>query len=243
VAIRFGTLWERSQRRRASRSAKSTWGVGLVCFAVVIVLSFVTGDVRRGLTYSVLTVVFGASIGWSQLVVRRTDRNLAALRRAAEASGLRPLDSEALPTLPPRRWWLIAIVVCLLAVLVGVWANWLNRPRPECRTVDATVGFVYEHTDVFDADTIGPGGPPLADYQSWSDQLVRYADDVSAATDLGPALRRIADASRHAVATVRAARISGPGQVELSARQQDFRMDMQVIVDAEHQLIAACRQR
>ncbi len=87
--------------------------------------------------------------------------------------------------------------------------------------------FVASHPDMLDPAFISAnsGGPTLADYQLWSEQLDRYA--ASSGGDVAPGLRSAAALSARATAVVREAR-ADPADWQ-DPRQQRRRNDYAII--------------
>lgn len=93
-----------------------------------------------------------------------------------------------------------------MVVVVGVgsfgFAALSTQPRPDCRTAAAAVQLVHDRSDLLDLKNIVVGGPDLAAYRNWADQLSRLAGQVSAG-DIAPHLRAIADRALDGVSLCR----------------------------------------
>lgn len=65
---------------------------------------------------------------------------------------------------------------------------------------------------------MGPGGPPLSQYQQWAESMRRHATEAGGDPATAPHLDRIADLAAQAVTAVEKAR--QPGSGTLSADNQ-----------------------
>nr|WP_318546550.1 hypothetical protein [Mycobacterium lepraemurium] len=118
--------------------------------------------------------------GW--LVARRVERRIILLQDALQrfpgaAAALRTArrNEPASPRWRPTVALLTAVVLVTTGALAAVYLA--HRQSPDCRTANDMARFVASHPDMLDPAFIpaNSGGPTLADYQLWSEQLDRYA--------------------------------------------------------------------
>lgn len=238
-ALRAGALAEQYYQRAArGRTMQVVSAVGIAVFAVV---DLFLRDWRHGS----LLLLLAAFIGWS--TVRREYRRaqltarLGELRSAAEVSG--DIDAECLtpPPRPRHNVWLIALMVVVVGVGSFGFAALSTQPRPDCRTAAAAVQLVHDRSDLLDLKNIVVGGPDLAAYRNWADQLSRLAGQVSAG-DIAPHLRAIADRALDGVSLVAQAR-SAPPPRPIEELQLAYGQDMLPLLNEESALTAACHPR
>ncbi|ETZ54209.1 putative membrane protein [Mycobacterium avium MAV_120709_2344] len=168
--------------------------------------------------------------GW--LVARRVERRIILLQDASQrfpgaAAALRaaPRTEPASPRWRPTVALLTAVVLVTTGALAAVYLA--HRQSPDCRTANDMARFVASHPDMLDPAFIpaNSGGPTLADYQLWSEQLDRYA--ALSGGDVAPGLRSAAALSARATAVVREAR-ADPADWQ-DPRQQRRRNDYATI--------------
>ncbi|WP_237159646.1 hypothetical protein [Mycobacteroides abscessus] len=101
--------------------------------------------------------------------------------------------------------WLALIAAGLVVCVVGLALTYERQwPRRDCdKTFDAIMA-VHERNQLTNGRLIVQGGPGLADYQQWSDQLQREAAKMTT-PDVAPRVRRIADLSVQVTKVVRSA--------------------------------------
>lgn len=224
AALRLGTLmvayrsrrWQRDSLTDRQQTVLLCVGVGVL---MAIAISLTAAD--RFSDWKLVVVNTGVSLiflwSWRQSrTARQIPQRLAVLREAvqsAEPAAVAELDPDSLPRQRRVLTGLIGGVPAAAAILLsGSQQGALSVPaqRSDCGIVRAEVNFLHEHSLIFDARLIGTGDYTLelAKYQQWSDQLHEYARQVSA-SEIAPHLRRIADLSTDAMATVRAAKQGG----------------------------------
>ena len=249
AAIRIGDLAMAYGRRVPVWQRRVAWGVpGL--WVVAAVLEFVGNDVRAGLTWAGLALLVVARMAWALHRARPVPARLELLRSAADSSPealalLAQAHDSAAPA-PGLRFRIALAVIVVGAVFAGVFAVYQQgQPSRDCRTANAVVGYIHEHPDMLDASLITPGGPGLDKYQDWSDQLVSYSQQVSAA-DLAPHLQRIAKISTDAVALVTEARrdsFAPRSTDDILARQAAYHAMMGQLIEEDKALIPPCHRR
>lgn len=213
-AIRIGRLRLGFGRSSPNRIAVS---YGLLCLGW-LALTITNADdpgqkVLRGVVTALLAV---AGIrGW--LLARRVEQRITLLQNVSErvpgaAAALRAVrhDESAAARWRPTVALLAAVVLMTTGALAAVYLA--HRPSPDCRTALDVQRFVVSHREMLDPAFIpaNSGGAALVDYQTWSEQLGRYAASVSDA-DIAPRLRSVAALSARAVAVVREARADPAG--------------------------------
>ncbi|MGV0780469.1 hypothetical protein [Mycolicibacterium sp. XJ775] len=245
AAVRAGDLAQAYRDRVTPAQRRLSWvligifGVGLP------VLEFVADRPRLGWTYLGLAVVLVVGQVWPAWVRRRREPHLARLRAAADAdpevaAAVVQAVAPAVPT--AREHWLRVGLVLLLVVAAGSATFFLTEVAGrDCRTARTVVGYIHDHQDLLDPGRISPGGPALYKYRAWSDQLHRYADQIS-----DPAIRRhlqeISDLSAEAVATVEQARTPGLSTDGVDIRKAFYLNIIQRLVDADTQMFETCKR-
>lgn len=238
-AVRAGALAEQYYQRAArGRTMQVLSTASVAAFAVV---DFVLRDWRHGSLLLLMAVCIGAATVHREYRGAQLAARLGELRSAAEASG--DVDAEDLtpPPRPRRSIWLIALMVVVVGVGGLGFGALTAQPRRDCRTADAAVRLVAERSDLERAENVVVGGPDLAAYREWADQLSHLAGQASAA-DIAPHLRVIADHARHGVFLVAQAR-SAPPPRPIQELQIAYGEDMLAIVEEAHPLLAACSPR
>lgn len=238
-AIRCGAVAE-TYYQRATRG-RSAQVVSVAIVAVVGIVSFFFSDPRHGTVWLLLAALFAALTVRREYVSAKLKNHVAQLRAAADSSPAISTADIAPPPLPGRtRWQIVLFVVVVGAASIG-FTRMANQPRRDCRAANATVSFLDQRHDLMDLQLIVTGGPDIQTYQDWSDQLSGFAAQVSA-PDIAPHLRAIADRARDATSLVAQARTSPPPRPVIDL-QMAYGQDMLAIIDQEHFLTAACRQR
>jgi hypothetical protein len=175
---------------------------------------------------------------------RRTDKNLHVLRAATDP-GLGQAEEVDASTLPPIRSGRVTLAIAILvtAFMALVW--FVAYSEPQCNTVNAVMQLVYDKRQLGDPQNMTRGQPDVATYRGWSDQLHRYADQVSDPR-IAPGLHRIADLSDQAVtqfAQSRDALVSPPHDYSLADQEKTFSTTMQALFDEENAVGAICFPR
>jgi hypothetical protein len=176
------------------------------CFGALYVWQ---GQTRLGTLWLVIAALYAGNFALDRRWRRRFLHNGAALRGDAAALPDGPEYIAAAAARPsaarlrtPARALLTAAVI-----LVVLGASWLtavlSRLSPDCRVARDAIGYVYDHRDLLDPNTIpaAAGHPPLTAYQQWSEQLQRYAGTVST-PEVAPRLHSIAQLSQQALNVV-----------------------------------------
>ncbi|WP_211285733.1 hypothetical protein, partial [Mycobacterium timonense] len=192
---------------------------------------------------AVATAFIGASTMRREFRRAQLTTRLGKLRSAAEVSG--DVDAEDL-TPPPRprqrNVWLLALMVVVVGVGGVGFAALSSQPRRDCRTAAAAVQLLHDRSDLLDLKTIVVGGPDLAAYRNWAEQLSRMAAGQVSAVDIAPHLRAIADRAREGLSLVAQARNAPPPRPVMEL-QLAYGQDMWSILDEENALTAACHPR
>ena len=245
-AIRVGTLNLAYCRRvtRWQRAAK--WWMPALCF-VLAVLAFVDNDVRRGLLWVGFALYFAAYFAWTSYQARRLSRHVELLRAAAtdipEAAAAAGETEDSI-VLPRRRIvasLLMIVVVGISFGTIGYLSGSPERQTPDCRTAGDAVNFIDAHRDMLDSSLITAGGPDLSRYHDWSDQLQKYARQVST-PDVSRHLRRIAELSAQAVSLVRDIRnpMVSPSPDAIRDHQTAYQKTVSDLVHEDRDLVSAC---
>lgn len=216
AALRIGDI-RLGHGRSSSKRVAVGYGLVFLGWVGLTVAHVSTDSPRQTVLKGVVTALIAIAgvRGWS--VARRVERRITLLQDASEnfpgaAAALR----TARRSQPATRHWRPTLVLMTAVVLVTTGAMaavyLARRPSPDCRTAAAVARFVVSHPDMLDPGFISAssGGPALADYQRWSEQLRRYATSVSA-SGVAPRVRDVADLSDRAVAVVREARADPAG--------------------------------
>ncbi|WP_231117610.1 hypothetical protein [Mycobacterium intracellulare] len=204
----------------------------------------ITASVRGDVPTSAAVLVAALRIGDIRLGHGRSSSKRVAVGYGLVFLGWVGLTVAHVSTDSPRQTVLKGVVTALIAI-AGV-RGWSvarrverritllqnaseNFPGAAGRTAAAVARFVVSHPDMLDPGFISAssGGPALADYQRWSEQLRRYATSVSA-SGVAPRVRDVADLSDRAVAVVREARADPAGWQDPS--QERHRSDYGAIV-------------
>jgi hypothetical protein len=167
---------------------------------------------------------------WDARTLRRLQQQLNLLRATAASSlGEVPTlaESEYPAVTPSRKVWLIVVgVVIAMSVIASAAAYLMERAQPghgitgrsECGKAIATLAVISEREDLTDSQSIVPGGPSLADYEKWSNEIRTRAAQVTR-SDLAPRAQHIAELSGQAVSVVRETR-KVPGTQREQLQQQ-----------------------
>ncbi|MGJ6127053.1 hypothetical protein QN239_31175 [Mycolicibacterium sp. Y3] len=199
AALSLHALSER-QRLRTWRART----IFAVLYAASSCLAYFATDHRLAIA---LTMWFIAALMMSPEIHARLRRPRLALLRAAAQDD--PGVTAAIDTITsppaarPRRnvWMLIAAAL----ISLGYFASFAVAVHfsPKERGCHAWRSIVNDGDSEFIwTSNIGPGGPPLADYQQWVQRLHTYASDAGDDPDTAPRIRRIVDLADQAVEVV-----------------------------------------
>lgn len=244
AAVRASDL-ARAYRNRVTPARRRLLWVMIGIFAVVLpVLEFLADRPRLGLVCLAAAVVVLVAQAGPEWVRRRREPHLAQLRAAAAADPqVAAAVAQAVPPAVPTardRWLRIGLVV-VVAVAAGLAVTFASQVSGRsCRTAHAAAVYIGDHRDLLDPNRIGPGGPDLAEYRAWSEQLERYADRVGG-PGIGQHLQQIADLSADAVSLVEQARAPGASNGSDGMRKVDYLNTVQRLVDADTQLVEDCK--
>ncbi len=230
AAVRLCTLLV-GTRMRTPKWAR--WGAYLVPAgaAILAITRLIDHDVWRATAWLVLSALMAAIFWWDARTLPRLQQQLNLLRATAASSiGEVPTlaESEYPSVTPSRKVWLIAFgVVIAMSVIAGAAAYLMERAQPEhgitrrseCGKSIGTLAAFTERDDLTNSRSILSGGPSLADYEKWSNEIGARATQVTR-SDLAPRAQHIAELSGQAVSVVREARKEPGTQVE-QLRQQD----------------------
>jgi hypothetical protein len=243
AAVRVGDLMSAlGARRGAQRRRVMTYALP-VLYAGIAIVNVLTGAIRLAVFWAVMAVFFVViTLRTAQAVKRRRER-LPLLRSAAGApqgDASEPVDVTGLTTLT-RRQILLRVALILVAILstTAVVLAW-ERPRDDCRAAGLMIDYIAEDSAMVDPQRIQPGGPPLEAYREWSVFIDEYARRVSA-PDVAPAAQVVAFAAKQAVAIVEDARSAPVNDAGLGRRQAAYQANIEQMVAAENELIAACQ--
>ncbi|WP_183114144.1 hypothetical protein [Mycobacteroides abscessus] len=139
-------------------------------------------------------------------VARRQERHIALLGAAANGQ-----SADSGPFLGKRdRLWLAVIAAGLVACVVGLAVTFERQwPRRDCEQTHDVIVAVNERNWLTNGRLVVQGGPSVADYQGWSDQLQREAAKMTT-PDVAPHVRRIAELSVQVTDLVRSAYAAAP---------------------------------
>jgi hypothetical protein len=239
TAIRLSLL-SSTRRSFATRQLVAAVLVVVVWIGIAI-LDFVIGDMRQGVFWLVVAVIFGAATFWDRQRRQRMQRNVDALRAAAtERPGV--LDSTEISEgdkaslRRANRIWAVGVIVILVGFVGVVYV--LSRTSPDCRVGRTVIVYLNDHKNFMDPTLIGANGPPLAEYQNWSNQLRGFANVTSDQT-VASDVRRISELSAQAVGVVRDARATAePEQLQRAATYQSLMKNM---TDEMWAIVDVCR--
>ncbi|OBG70982.1 MULTISPECIES: hypothetical protein [unclassified Mycobacterium] len=238
-AVRAGALAEQYyQRAGRGRTMQVVSTVSVAAFAVV---DFVLGDWRQGSLLLLMAVFIGGATVHREYRGAQLTTRLGQLRSAAEANGDVDAEELAPPPRPRRSVWLIALMVVVVGVGGFGFGALASQPRRDCRTAEAAVQLVHDRSDLQDLKNIVVGGPDVAAYREWADQLSHLAGQASSA-DIAPHLRAIAERARDGASLVAQSRSAPPPRPVIEL-QVAYGQDMLPIFDEENALTAACHPR
>lgn len=166
----------------------------------------ITPSVRIAAGWALLAVLLVPILLSDWFVGRRQERYLTLLR-AAEAGQ----SADSGPFLRKRdRLWLGLIAMGLVACVIGLVLTYERQwPRRDCEQTHGVIVAVNERNWLTNGRLVLQGGPNVADYQQWSDQLQREAAKMTT-PDVAPRVRRIADLSVQLTDLVRSAYAAAP---------------------------------
>jgi hypothetical protein len=203
AAIRVGTL-NLAYLRRVGPWQKVVGWLAPALFIVAAVLAFMGDAVRQGVFSVGLALLLAAYLAWFWYRMRRLPKHVESLRAVAvsrpEAAALPPATEDSV-ALPSRRLWVLVPSLIVIGIGAGTAGYLSDRPRPDCRTADAVVDFNVKHDDMIAAPVGSSNDLDLTRYRDWSNQLQKYARQVSS-PDIARHLHRIADLSAQAVSLV-----------------------------------------
>lgn len=215
-AIRIGTIRLGHGRSTPKRVAIS-YGALILGWIALTAGNASTEGVRQTAFRGVLTAVVAIAGLRAWFVARRAEERITLLQNALELIPGAADEFRAARSGEPagRYWWpTVASVTAVVLVTTGTLATvyLARRPSPDCRAAANVERFIVEHRDMLEPTFISPdtGGPELADYQSWSEQLERYASSVSVPS-VASHIHSVAVLSARAVAVARAARADPAG--------------------------------
>jgi hypothetical protein len=213
--------------------------LAIVAWIVLAVLAFMRGDLRQGVFWLVVSVIVGAATVRDRRRRERIQRNVGALRAAAaqlpgglESGHTENGELEASLRRATRIWGVGAVVIIVGAVAL---TYFLARTSPDCRVGRSVITYINDHKDLMDAKLITTGGPPIAQYQAWSEQLRQYANQMSDAS-VATHADKISDLSAQAVTVVRDARAGAA-----AGQQQAYLALTESITDEMWAIVDVCR--
>lgn len=240
AATTMAALALRSLRRPQRGASKVVWVVP-VLFAVLVILAFVTHDVRHGIFWAGFVLYFTTYHTWLGYRRRRLTQHLESLRAAARDRGI-PTELEGSASLPSRRIWALVALFVVVGVTVGAMAYLSDRPDPDCRTANAALADSYR-TDITGAWLGVMDRGDVDRYRAWSDQLHSYARQPSNGP-VGGHLRRMADLSGQAVSLLedigRDKTSSAPADV-VARDQNAYLNTITQMLDEQEGLLAICQ--
>ncbi|RIS79126.1 hypothetical protein D2E44_20910 [Mycobacteroides abscessus] len=199
-AIELGETLSKVRKDSSSLSWPAMW-VGIALFWVL------PGHDLSSAAGWVLWAFLLVPILLSEWYVGRRQERHVALLRATDVGQ----SADSGPFLGKwDRLWLALIAAGLVVCVVGLALTYERQwPRRDCdKTFDAIVA-VHERNQLTNGRLIVQGGPGLADYQEWSDQLEREAAKMTT-PEVAPRIRRIADLSVQVTNVVRSAHAVAP---------------------------------
>ena len=246
AAIRLSRLFV--PRRSLAKRQLAFTVLAIAAWIALAVLGFTTGEHRQGVAWLVVAAIVGAATVWDRRRRQRIQRHIDTLRAAAsqipgglESAGAESNALEASLRRATRIWAIGAVVILVGAISL---TYFLARTSPDCHTGRDVIVYLNDHKNLVDANLITIDGPPLGEYQAWSDRLRQYADKVS---DEGVArhVEHIAAVSAQAVAVVRDAR-TGPGGAAAPDQRQlkaNYNVLMKSVADKAWAIADVCRLR
>lgn len=199
-ALELGETLSKLRKDSSSLSTPVIWS------AMAILQIYITHSVRIAAGWTLWAGLLMSLFLSEWFVGRRQERHLTLLRAAATGQSADPGSS-----LGKREWlWLAVIAAGLVVCAVGLALTYEREwPRRDCdKTLNAIVA-VHERNQLTNGRLIVQGGPGLADYQEWSDQLQREAAKMTT-PDVAPHIRHIADLSVQVTNVVRSAHAATP---------------------------------
>lgn len=144
-----------------------------------------------------------------------------------------------------NRWWLIGVIVGVVAIIVGVLAVTLtsSRDHSDCSTVRAMIEYNTEYNASIEesVEAGDPEGSSLPRYQEWAARLQRYADEIhdSNLARHSDTLAQLADETVGVVEARRADPAQGEA-TEMPQHAQDYARIAEEFQDSIATLDQAC---
>lgn len=241
--------------RQASRSRRVA-GTVLVGIATVMLVAAAIADRHAvspsAVMFLLLGVLMVAAPTATALRSRRQRPRLAELRAAAQAGPVvaaavaQPVAAAAPLTRAERVRWTVAAVFLAAVCVVALQVAMTHSPRrTACRAVNAVVSEIYRDRDsLFAAGALGPDGPPLSEYQDWSESLRRRASEADSDPATALYLHRIAVLGAQIVGVVERARQLGQADsaTTLADNQRAYVAFIDALVAEEGHALDQCRR-
>lgn len=246
AAIRLGSVVLGVQQRAPRWATRSRW-VAPILLAALAIAEFAGGDDRRALAYGTITVLIAIGASWSKYAMRRTQSRLDQLRSAASPIGADPVltETDYPASMSGRRRLLMAIAIGLaVTALTGAMTYIADRPnrtlKHDCRSAIHGISYFTHQKEMIDGTKIVPGGPSLAAYQDWSDEISHYAAQTSK-SDIAVPMHHVADLSQQALALVRDTRNdSGATQARTLERVASYQKIIGQMLDETQSVLDTC---
>lgn len=200
AALELGETLRKLRKDSSSLSNPVFW------IALPFLQIYITHSVRIAAGWTLLAVLCVPILLSEWYVARRQERHIVLLG-AVEAGQ----SADSGPFLGKRdRLWLAVIAAGLVACVVGLAVTFERQwPRRDCEQTHDVIVAVNERNWLTNGRLVVQGGPSVADYQGWSDQLQREAAKMTT-PDVAPHVRRIADLSVQVTDLVRSAYAAAP---------------------------------
>lgn len=212
AGIQLGDTLSKLRKDSSSSLASPVMWIGIALLQI-----YVTHNVRSAVGWTLWAFLLVPYFLSEWYVGHRQERHIALLRAAATGQ-----TTDIGPVLGKRdRLWLAVMALGLVACAVGLAVTYEREwPRRDCdKTLDAIVA-VHERNQLTNGRLMVQGGPSLADYQEWSDQLQREAAKMTT-SDVAPRIRHIADLSVQVTNVVRSAYAAAPTSSAAQAADRD----------------------
>lgn len=234
AALDLGETLSKVRKNSSSSLAWPVMWIGMVLFQVYITRSAVSA---AGWTLWAFLLIPHYFSDW--YVGHRQERHIAALRAAATGQ-----TADSGLSLGKRdRLWLaviaLGLVACAIAFTVTYEREW---PKRDCdKTFNVTIA-VQERNQLTNGQLVVQGGPSVADYEGWSEQLQRDAAKMTA-PDVAPRVRRIADLSVQVTNVVRTAHAAAPtnSAAEVANREAVYQKLIGEMLEERQAIITFCR--
>lgn len=231
-AIELGETLSKLRKDSSSLSTPVIWS------AMALLQVYITHSFRTAAGWTLLAVLLMFAFMSEWFVSRRQERHIAVLR-AAETG--QPEDPG--PLLERRDWlWLAVIAATLVMCAIGLTATYEREwPRRDCEQTHEAIMAVNERNWLTNGQLIVQGGPSVADYEVWSDQLQREADKMSS-PDVAARVRHIADLSVQVTEVVRSAHAAAPtsSTAEVADREAAYQKLIVQMLDEVKAVKAFC---